>query len=173
MIDLFLYRQIVSYSKMDKSDKKLQTYDEGEDPFDDESVFYIHPKKTTHKISDNRPFTPVATPETYTVSNCSTPSCSPDIVHRKHHHPLKLPDGQLDPFVFWIPDEKHYLFSRGRLLLIDNEPTYVIATNYCCDNSHRIMIYYSINNSFEKRFGYYDTSGGFCAVDYFPELYDI
>jgi len=166
-----------------------------EEQFDDESVFYINDsglrptsfsrhescptpspcftpenipkqKKNVQKITDNSDITPIITPDIYTTNGTS-----PDI-HKKN--PLRMPDGQIDPYVFWLKDEKRYLFTEGRLILTENNPTYAIPTDFCHTDSsqkkHRIMIYYDINKSFEKRFGYYDSSNCFCEVEYIPEF---
>jgi hypothetical protein len=145
-----------------------------QDPFDDESVFYTswQNKPSIHKITEQIGITPTCTPEIYTTSSRPTPANSPDIVNtRNNHYPLTMPDGQVDPFVLWKSDEKRYLFTQGKLLMVENRPTYAIPTDFCHndnDKAHRIMIYYDLNKSFEKRFGYYDNSNCFCRVEYVP-----
>lgn len=160
----------------------LLTDEQYDNQFDDESVFYITKSlNTAQKISDNNAITPISTPETYTTSNRATPdygynSYIDDNLHSSEqtNNPLRMPDGQIDPYVFWLKDEKRYLFTEGRLILTEKSPTYAIPTDFCHNDSsqkkHRIMIYYDINKSFEKRFGYYDTSNCFCEVEYIPEF---
>ena len=147
-----------------------------DDQFDNESVFYTKPNDNVQKISDDNTITPAITPDTYTTSNRATP----DYTYYNYNHddnknnPLIMPDGQIDPYVFWLKDEKRYLFTEGRLILTENSPTYAIPTDFChtdySQKKHRIMIYYDINKSFEKRFGYYDSSNCFCEVEYIPEF---
>jgi len=171
-----------------------------DEQFDDESVFYTTPNNNVQKISVDNDVTPCITPDTYTTSNRATPDYTYD---NQTNNPLRMPDGQIDPYVFWLQDEKRYLFTEGRLILTgvkrreslcdskrfidstsrisagnpvlnENGPTYAIPTDFCHTDSsqkkHRIMIYYDINKSFEKRFGYYDSSDCFCEVEYMPEF---
>ena len=132
---------------------------------------YTKPNNNIQKISDDNVITPTITPDTYTTSNRATPDYTYD---NQKHNPLIMPDGQIDPYVFWLRDEKRYLFTEGRLILTENRPTYAIPTDFCHTDSsqkkHRIMIYYDINKSFEKRFGYYDSSNCFYGVEYIPEF---
>jgi len=148
-----------------------------EKQFDDESVFYTKPNNNVQKISVDNDVTPCITPDTYTTSNRAIPDYTYDNNNHdnnKKENPLRMPDGQIDPYVFWLKDEKRYLFTEGRLILTENNPTYAIPTDFCHTDSsqkkHRIMIYYDINKSFEKRFGYYDSSNCFCEVEYIPEF---
>jgi hypothetical protein len=176
-----------------------------DEQFDDESVFYTKPNDNVQKISDDNTITPAITPDNFTTSNRATP----DYTYYNNNHddnknnPLRMPDGQIDPYVFWLKDEKRYLFTEGRLILTgvkrtepcngskrfldstsrisagnpmlnEKSPTYAIPTDFCHTDSsqkkHRIMIYYDINKSFEKRFGYYDSSNCLCEVEYMPEF---
>ena len=164
-----------------------------DDQFDDESVFYTKPNNNVQKISEDNVITPSITPDTYTTSNRVTPNSSgdrmsptelvvggvnaplPDYTYdNQTNNPLRMPDGQIDPYVFWLKDEKRYLFTEGQLIMTENSPTYAIPTDFCHNDfmqkKHRIMIYYDINKSFEKRFGYYDSSNCFCEVEYIPEF---
>jgi hypothetical protein len=109
-----------------------------DEQFDDESVFYIKPSITVQKISVDNDVTPCITPDTYTTSNRATPNSVgdrmsptelvvgdvnaplPDYTYdndNKKENPLRMPDGQIDPYVFWLKEEKRYLFTEGRLIL--------------------------------------------------------
>lgn len=73
-------------------------------------------------------------------------------------YPFIMPDGSIDPFVTF--DGKNYSLNSGKIEMIDDMIIYVVCLGYF-DIDHEIKIYYDVNHSLRKMFGFFDSNNKF------------